>query len=80
MRKRSFILEILNFSITSELAKTSIGFFDKSLVGYRVNLKRGISFRIWGTSVLKHYVIQGYESSIDTMGDTITTISDTIKA
>lgn len=29
-------------------------------VGYRVNSKRGIQFRIWATKVLKHYLIEGY--------------------
>ena len=29
-------------------------------VGYRVNSKRGIQFRIWATQVLKEYLIKGY--------------------
>ncbi len=29
-------------------------------VGYRVNSKQGTQFRIWATSVLKNYIIQGY--------------------
>ena len=29
-------------------------------VGYRVNSKRGIQFRIWATNVLKNHLIQGY--------------------
>lgn len=29
-------------------------------VGYRVNAKRGTQFRIWATSILKDYLVQGY--------------------
>lgn len=29
-------------------------------VGYRVKSKRGIAFRLWATSILKDYMIQGY--------------------
>ena len=29
-------------------------------VGYRVNSKRGIQFRIWAAKILKEYLIQGY--------------------
>lgn len=29
-------------------------------VGYRVNSKRGIQFRIWATSVIKDYLLKGY--------------------
>lgn len=29
-------------------------------VGYRVNSKRGISFRKWATSILKQYMLKGY--------------------
>ncbi|MEB2780742.1 RhuM family protein [Algoriphagus sp. C2-6-M1] len=29
-------------------------------VGYRVNSKRGIQFRLWATKRLKDYLIQGY--------------------
>lgn len=29
-------------------------------VGYRVKSKRGIAFRRWASSVLKHYLLQGY--------------------
>ncbi len=29
-------------------------------VGYRVNSKRGVQFRIWGTQRLREYLIQGY--------------------
>ena len=29
-------------------------------VGYRVNSKRGIQFRIWATNILKKYLIEGY--------------------
>ena len=29
-------------------------------VGYRVNSKRGIQFRIWATQILKEYLIKGY--------------------
>ena len=33
-------------------------------VGYRVNSKQGIAFRKWANSILKQYIIQGY--NIDT--------------
>ena len=29
-------------------------------VGYRVNPKRGIQFRIWANSILKEYLLKGY--------------------
>ncbi|MEY3121376.1 MAG: hypothetical protein RI993_201 [Pseudomonadota bacterium] len=29
-------------------------------VGYRVNSKKGTQFRIWASSILKHYLVQGY--------------------
>ena len=29
-------------------------------VGYRVNSKRGIQFRIWANSILKEYLLKGY--------------------
>ena len=29
-------------------------------VGYRVNSKRGIQFRIWANKVLKEYLVKGY--------------------
>lgn len=29
-------------------------------VGYRVNSKRGVQFRIWATKILKEYLIKGY--------------------
>lgn len=29
-------------------------------VGYRVNSKRGIQFRIWATSVIKEYLLKGF--------------------
>lgn len=74
--KQATLSEHINNIISSgELDETSIGFSDKSSggrkpkiynldmilsVGYRVNSKRGISFRRWANSVLKQYVIQGY--------------------
>ena len=29
-------------------------------VGYRVNSKRGVEFRIWASKILKDYLIKGY--------------------
>ena len=43
-------------------------------VGYRVNSKRGISFRRWANSVLKEYLIQGYainQKRIEALGKTV---------
>ncbi|MCF0114766.1 MAG: virulence RhuM family protein [Erysipelotrichaceae bacterium] len=66
---------INNILSSGELDNTSVGFSDKSSggrkpkiynldmilsVGYRVNSKRGITFRRWANSVLKQYIIQGY--------------------
>ena len=54
---------------------TSVEFFDRSIrhrpskyynlnvilaVGYKVNSKRGVTFRKWATSVLKQYMLKGY--------------------
>ena len=54
---------------------TSVEFFDRSIrhrpskyynldvilaVGYKVNSKRGVTFRRWATSVLKSYILKGY--------------------
>jgi len=33
-------------------------------VGYRINSQRATKFRIWATSILKDYIIQGYTLSI----------------
>ena len=30
-------------------------------VGYRVKSKRGVEFRRWANSVLKKYILQGYD-------------------
>ena len=32
-------------------------------VGYRVNSKRGIAFRKWASTVLKHYLFEGYAAN-----------------
>ncbi|WP_370690491.1 RhuM family protein [Nitrosomonas sp.] len=29
-------------------------------MGYRVNSRKGIQFRIWASHVLKQYLVQGY--------------------
>ena len=65
---------IANILSSGELDSTSVGFSDKSTggrrprlynldmilsIGYRVNTKRGISFRKWATSVLKSYMLEG---------------------
>ncbi len=34
-------------------------------VGYRVNSRRGTQFRIWATSVLRDYILQGYAVNAD---------------
>ncbi|WP_031552215.1 RhuM family protein [Oribacterium sp. FC2011] len=74
--KQATLSEHINNIIDiGELDETSIGFSDKSSggrkpkiynldmilsVGYRVNSKRGIAFRRWASSVLKHYTLNGY--------------------
>ncbi|OGR07027.1 MAG: hypothetical protein A2511_18130 [Deltaproteobacteria bacterium RIFOXYD12_FULL_50_9] len=54
----------------SNMQKMHIPFSDKPVVlfslnviisvGYKINSKRGIQFRIWATKVLKDYLVQGY--------------------
>ncbi|MBR4237282.1 virulence RhuM family protein [bacterium] len=34
-------------------------------IGYRVNSKRGIQFRIWANSILKKYLLNGYVVNAD---------------
>ena len=66
---------ISNILESGELDTTSIGFSDKSSggrkpriynldmiisVGYRVNSKRGITFRRWASGILKDYMLKGY--------------------
>ena len=56
--------------IESNLQKMQIPFSDKPVVlydlefiisiGYRVNSKRGTSFRRWANSILKQYLLNGY--------------------
>ncbi|WP_370867339.1 RhuM family protein [Nitrosomonas sp.] len=29
-------------------------------IGYRINSRKGIQFRIWASHVLKQYLVQGY--------------------
>lgn len=73
--KQATLSEYINNIVSSgDLNETFIVFSDKSSrgrkpkiynldmilsVGYRVNLKRGITFHRWANSVLKQYVIQG---------------------
>ena len=43
-------------------------------IGYRVNSKRGIAFRIWANQVLKQYLVQGYsinQKKIEALGKTV---------
>ena len=66
---------ISNILASGELDETSVGFSDRSTggrkpqiynldmilsVGYRVNSKRGITFRKWANNVLKQFILQGY--------------------
>lgn len=56
-------------------------------VGYRVNSKRGTEFRIWATSVLKEYLVQGYahnqrrlaEKGIEEIRAVLTLLADTLE-
>ena len=48
-------------------------------VGYRVNSKRGTAFRIWATSRLKEYLVEGYsinQSRLDELGKTIRLLTE----
>jgi death-on-curing family protein len=48
-------------------------------VGYRVNSKRGTAFRIWATTRLKEYLVQGYsinQSRLDELGQTIKLLTE----
>ena len=88
--KQATISEHINNILSSgELDETSIGFSDKSTggrkpriynldmilsVGYRVNSKKGITFRRWANNVLKQYILQGYavnERLLSAQGKTI---------
>ena len=51
-------------------------------VGYRVNSKRGIQFRIWANQVLKQYLIQGYSLNkrlLEQKNQKLTELKDTAK-
>ena len=49
-------------------------------VGYRVNSKQGIQFRIWATNVLKEYLLKGYtvNKRINRVEDKVDVLSDKI--
>ena len=52
------------FTTTASDVKTyQVDYFNLDVIisiGYRVNSKRGVQFRIWATSILKDYMIKGY--------------------
>jgi death-on-curing family protein len=48
-------------------------------IGYRVNSKRGTAFRIWATTRLREYLVQGYsinQSRLDELGQTIKLLTE----
>lgn len=50
-------------------------------VGYRVNSKRGVQFRIWATKILKDYLIHGYtlnEKRLQTQIDNLKSLKETM--
>jgi hypothetical protein len=50
-------------------------------VGYRVNSKRGVQFRIWASRVLKDYLIHGYalnEKRLQTQINNLNSLKDTM--
>lgn len=50
-------------------------------VGYRVNSKRGVQFRIWATKVLKDYLINGFalnEKRLTTQIDNLKSLKETV--
>lgn len=50
-------------------------------VGYRVNSKRGVQFRIWATKVLKEYLINGFainEKRLTTQIDNLRSLKHTV--
>lgn len=51
-------------------------------VGYRVNSKQGTAFRIWATTRLREYLVQGYtinQKRLDELGKTIKLLAATGK-
>ena len=51
-------------------------------VGYRVNSKRGIQFRIWASKVLKEYLIKGFsinEKRLTQQNKQLKELQDTVK-
>jgi len=51
-------------------------------VGYRVNSKRGIEFRIWANKILKDYLIKGYalnEKRLTQQSEQLNELQNTIK-
>lgn len=51
-------------------------------VGYRVNSKRGIQFRIWASKVLKEYLIKGFsinEKRLTQQNEQLKELQDTVK-
>lgn len=50
-------------------------------VGYRVNSKRGVQFRIWANKILKDYLIHGYalnEKRLQTQIDSLNSLKETM--
>ena len=51
-------------------------------VGYRVNSKRGVLFRIWATQLLKDYLIKGYainQQRLQKQAEQLNELKETIK-
>ena len=57
------------FATTASDGKTyNVAYYNLDMIlaiGYRVNSKRGIQFRIWANSILKKYLLNGYVVNAD---------------
>jgi len=93
--------ELVKFSTVANFAtvqmegerevKRDVEFYNLDMIislGYRVNSKKGVKFRQWATSVLKHYIQNGYainthkitEQRLSTLEHDVATIKSHIKS
>ena len=83
---------VANFATTASDGKTyNVDYYNLDViisVGYRVQSQKGVKFRQWATSVLKHYIQNGYainahkitEQRLSTLENDVATIKSHIKS
>jgi len=60
---KDFLHTTQHGAIAGKIQKKSLKLYNLDViisVGYRIKSKRGTSFRIWATQVIKEYLLRGY--------------------